>query len=312
MDAGAGQIILVTGASGLVGRPLCSALERAGHRVMRAVRRPVIDPVREMHWDPSAGILDRQSLTGVDAVVHLAGENIAKRRWSSDFKTKIRDSRVHGTALLAQSLAQLDPPPSSFCCASAIGFYGDRGDAILDETSTCGADFLAQVCREWEEACQPARDAGVRVANMRIGVVLSAAGGALKQMLLPFKFGLGGVVGSGNQFMSWIALDDLVRAIAFVVGNANLSGPVNLTSPEPVTNRQFTKTLGNVLSRPTLLPLPGFAARAAFGEMADALLLASTRVDAAVLRACGFEFQWNALEPALRHILGKLTTNSFR
>jgi len=238
-----------------------------------------------------------------DAVVHLAGENIAAGRWTERQKARIRDSRVKGTRLLCDLLARYSPPPKALVCASAVGYYGDRGDEILKEESASGSDFLSDVCGEWEAATQTAVERGIRVVNLRIGVVLSPLGGALAKMLTPFKLGAGGVIGSGRQYMSWIALDDAVRAFHFALTNQSLHGPVNAVAPNAVTNRDFTRTLGRVLSRPTVFPMPAFAARLAFGEMADALLLASTRVQPARLLAGGFTFRYPDLEGALRHLL---------
>jgi len=299
----AGQRIVVTGASGLIGRRLVSELQQAGAQVIRAVRRPVEDQAREMFWDPDNGKIDATRLEGVDAVVHLAGENIAGHRWTESFKQKIRDSRVNGTRLVSEAIAGLAAKSQAFVCASAIGYYGDRGDETLSESSPPADDFLARACRDWEAACQPARDAGVRVVNLRTGVVLSPEGGALAKMLTPFKLGVGGRVGSGRQYMSWIALDDEVAAIQFILAQPNIGGPVNLVAPNPVTNAEFTKKLGRVLSRPTIFPMPAFAARLVFGEMADALLLASTRVVPQALTASGYQFRYPELEPALRHLL---------
>lgn len=301
----AGWRVAVTGASGLVGSRLTAELEREGATVIRAVRRPVREAARELFWDPAAGKIDAARLEGVDAVVHLAGENIAGGRWTEKFKRKIRESRVAGTRLVSTAIAGLSAKPQALVCASAIGYYGDRGEEALSESSAPGSDFLATVCREWEEACQPARDAGVRVVNTRIGVVLSGEGGALRKMLTPFKLGAGGPIGDGRQYMSWVAVDDVARAMAFLLATPQAAGAVNLVAPRAVTNREFTKTLGRVLHRPTVLPLPAFAARLAFGEMADALLLSSTRVVPQALSAAGFEFRWPELEPALRHVLGR-------
>ncbi len=295
--------ILVTGSSGLIGSSLVPFLTTGGHGVTRLVRsqKSGDEPVL---WDPEAGTLDVARLEGLDAVVHLAGENIAER-WTAEKKSKIRDSRVNGTRLLAESLARLGEPPKVFVCASAIGYYGDRGDEILREESPSGSGFLAEVCRQWEAAAQPAAEKGIRVANLRIGVVLSLAGGALAKMLPPFRMGAGGTIGSGRQYMSWIALDDVIGAIYHALTHETLRGSVNAVAPNPVTNREFTQTLGRVLSRPTLLPMPAFAARLAFGEMADELLLASTRVEPARLLATGFVFGYPELEGALRHVLGR-------
>jgi uncharacterized protein (TIGR01777 family) len=300
-----GQRIVVTGASGLVGRRVCAELEQAGAKVIRAVRGAVEDPAHELHWDPVKSTIDAAQLEGIDGVVHLAGENIAGGRWTEAFKRKIRDTRVNGTRLIAEAIAGLSAKPQAFVCASAIGYYGDRGDETMSESSAPGNDFLARVCREWEAACQPARDAGVRVLNLRIGVVLSPEGGALKKMLRPFRLGVGGKIGSGRQFMSWVAIDDVVGAIVYLLAKPHAAGAVNVVAPHPVTNAEFTKTLGRVLSRPTFAPMPALAARLAFGEMADALLLSSTRVTPQALTAAGYQFRQPELEPALRHLLSK-------
>lgn len=299
----ADQRIVVTGSTGLVGTRLVAELTRAGAQVVRAVRRPVSDPHGELFWDPDAGKIDAARLEGVDAVVHLAGENIAGGRWTPAFKQRIRDSRTKSTRLLSEALAGLNDKPRTFVCASAIGYYGDRGAEVLTEQSPPADDFLAEVCREWEAACQPARDAGIRVANIRIGVILSPEGGALKKMLTPFKLGAGGRIGGGEQYMSWVALDDVTAAIQFILATPAVEGPANLTAPNPETNLDFTKTLGRVLSRPTIFPMPAFAARLIFGEAADALLLSSTRALPQTLAAAGYQFRYPELEPALRHLL---------
>jgi len=298
-----GQRVIVTGATGLVGSPLVQALEKAGATVVRAVRRPARDAAREIYWNADAGEIESGKLEGAAAVVHLAGENIAGRRWTESFKRAIRDSRVKGTRLWADAIAHAANKPRALVCASAIGYYGSRGDELLTETSPPGHDFLADVCRDWESACQPARDAGVRVVNARIGVILSPKGGALAKMLTPFKLGLGGKVGDGRQYMSWVTLDDVVSALAFLVATPTISGPVNLTAPHPATNAEFTAALGRILSRPTVFPMPAFAARLAFGEMADALLLSSTRVAPAVLQGAGYNFQDPQVDAALRRLL---------
>lgn len=299
------QTILVTGSTGLIGTALVQSLETAGHQVIRAVRRPVKDPKKETQWDPANGKIDRDRLEGLDAVVHLAGANIAGKRWTAAYKQKLIDSRTQGTTLLSDTLAKLDRKPKVFASASAIGFYGNRGEEQLDESSPSGNGFLPEICLQWERSCQAARDAGIRVANLRLGVVLSPASGALSSMLTPFKLGLGGILGNGRQHFSWIALPDAIQAIQFILANDTLSGPINLVTPNPVTNREFTKTLGGILSRPTVFPLPAFAARLIFGEMADALFLDSTRVTPQVLAQAGFNFQHPTLEPALRHLLHK-------
>ncbi len=296
--------VLVTGSSGLVGSALIPNLEAGGHRVVRLVRRSPQNDT-EHRWDPETGELDAADLEGVQAVVHLAGENIATGRWNDAKKDRIRSSREDGTRLLAQGLAELQTPPGVLICASAVGYYGNRGDEILDEESAPGADFLAETCLDWEQAARPATDAGVRTVYLRIGIVLSADGGALAKMLFPFKMGAGGVIGSGNQYMSWITLSDLVGIVDHALDTDAIEGPVNAVSPAPVTNREFTKALGGVLSRPTLFPMPAFAARLAFGEMADALLLSSTRVLPARLQESGYDFQHPQLEGALRHILAR-------
>ena len=298
------QTILITGATGLVGTRLVAELEAGGNRVLRAVRREVRNSEREIYWNPSRGEIDRSRLEGIDAVVHLAGANIAGRRWTEKYKREILASRVQGTRLVCEALAGSNRKPQVFACASAIGFYGDRGNEELDESSPAGAGYLSDVCQQWEDSCEAARAAGIRTVNMRLGVVLSPLGGALASMLLPFKLGAGGVLGSGQQFFSWIALDDVVGAIQHVLTNEALSGPVNLVAPGSVTNREYTKTLGGVLHRPTIFPMPAFAARLAFGEMADALLLASTRVVPRRLMESGFQFQYPQLRGALEHLLG--------
>ncbi len=299
--------ILVTGSSGLIGSALVPSLTAGGHSVIRLVRSQPGPPAPPGYWvwDPERGDLLSQGSETPDAVVHLAGENIAAGRWSERQKAKIYDSRVRGTRALCEVMGRWSPPPRVLVCASAIGYYGDRGEEILTEASPAGSSFLADVCREWEAATQPTAETGIRVVNLRTGIVLCVAGGALARMLTPFKLGAGGVVGSGRQYMSWITLDDVVGAICFALTQESLRGPLNLVAPNPVTNREFTRTLGRVLSRPTLLPLPAFAARLALGEMADALLLASQRVQPARLLASGFTFRYENLEGALRHVLGE-------
>lgn len=296
--------VLVTGSSGLVGKALCAFLGTGGHQVVRLVRRDPRDP-SEARWDTRTGEIDARALEDADAVVHLAGESIAEGRWNAEKKRRIRDSRVLGTRALATSLAARTTCPATFVCASAIGFYGDRGDEVLTEASGSGTGFLPDTCREWEAACEPLREARVRVVNTRIGVVLSAAGGALAKMLLPFKLGAGGRIGTGEQWMSWIALDDLVGVLHHALVTDDLAGPVNAVAPYAVTNREFTKTLGRVLGRPTVLPMPATAARLALGEMADELLLASARVEPRALARSGFAFDYPLLEGALRHVLGR-------
>lgn len=297
--------VLVTGASGLVGSALVPFLSQGDHSVTRLVRSKPKPRAAEAYWSPGAGVIDPDALQGLDAVVHLAGETISDQRWTLEKKARIRDSRVRGTRLLAETLAESPQPPKALVCASAIGYYGSRGDEILREDAAPGSGFLAEVCQEWEAAAEPARRRGMRVVHLRTGVVLSPAGGALARMLTPFKLGVGGKIGSGRQYMSWVSIDDLVAIIHFALGTDTLQGPVNAVAPEAVTNLQFTKTLGHVLLRPTLFPMPAFAARLAFGEMADELLLASARVEPARLQSAGYSFRHARLETALRHVLGK-------
>lgn len=296
--------ILVTGSSGLVGSALVPFLTTGGHQVVRLVRSEE-KAENVVRWDPARGEIDAEALEGLDAAVHLAGENISSGRWNEDVKARIRDSRVRGTRLLAEALAARREPPRVLVCASAIGFYGDRGAEIMTESSPSGTGFLADVCRDWEDASQPAADKGIRVVRLRTGVVLSARGGALAKMLTPFRLGLGGVVGDGQQYMSWIAIDDVVGAIHHCLMNEALRGPVNAVSPQPATNRDFTKMLGVVLSRPTVLPLPAFAVRLAFGEMGEELLLSSTRVEPTELRSADYTYRFPELRGALQHLLGR-------
>lgn len=297
--------VLVSGSSGLIGSTLIPFLTTGGHHVVRLVRSTPRPGQAAVRWNPETGAIDSAALEGLDGVVHLAGENIAAGRWTAARKARIRDSRVRGTRLLSQALSTLDRPPKTLVCASAIGYYGDRGEERLREESGPGQGFLATTCREWEAATELAAKNGVRVVNLRIGVVLTPAGGALARMLTPFRLGVGGKIGSGQQYMSWVALDDVVGAIHHALVTDSLRGPVNAVAPNPVTNLEFTKTLGHVLSRPTILPVPAFAARLAFGEMADELLLASARVEPAQLRASNYQFRFPQLEGALRHLLGK-------
>ncbi|MFO0819104.1 MAG: TIGR01777 family oxidoreductase [Pirellulales bacterium] len=304
--------ILLTGAGGLVGSALRPFLTAGGHSVVRLYRPGASaksDGITLADLEASAlGGKDASAAASepFDAVVHLAGEGIAEGRWTAERKRRIRESRVEGTTRLCQLLARLPTPPRVLVNASAIGYYGDRADESLDETSSPGDDFLAQVCRDWEAAAAPAQSAGIRTAFVRFGVILSARGGALTRMLPPFRMGAGGRVGSGRQYMSWVALDDVLGAIHHVITNDSLAGPVNVVSPAPVTNAEFTRTLGHVLRRPTFFPLPALAARAAFGELADALLLASQKVAPTRLLATGYPFRYPDLETALRFQLGAM------
>jgi uncharacterized protein len=295
--------ILVSGSHGLVGSSLVPVLSAKGHQVVRLVRGLSASPGSEVAWDPEGGRLDPALLAGIDAVVHLAGEAIAARRWSDEQKARILESRLKGTRLLAEAMAGLSTPPRTLLSASAIGYYGDRGEQILGEESAPGQGFLPEVCQAWEAATEPAARQGIRVVCLRFGIILSPAGGALAKMLPPFKMGAGGILGSGRQYMSWISLDDALGAILQTLEITPLRGPVNVVAPHPVTNAQFTKTLGRVLIRPTIFPMPAFAARLVFGEMADALLLSSTRVEPNRLIASNYTFRHGELEPALRHLL---------
>jgi hypothetical protein len=295
--------VVVTGSSGLIGSALIPALVAGGHVVRRLVRgSPAVGDAR---WDPVAGTLGPDALADADAVVHLAGESVAAGRWTAARKARIRDSRVGATSLLARSMATLDRRPKVFVSASAVGFYGDRGDALVDEGAGPGRGFLADVCKEWEAATRPAADAGVRVVIARLGVVLSRRGGALPTLLRAFRVGAGGRLGTGRQYTSWIAIDDVVGAIGHLLGAGSVTGPVNLVAPEPVTNAEFTRTLGRVLGRPAVLPVPAFALRLLLGEVADEMLLASTRVRPSRLLDAGYRFRHPRLEAALRHLLGK-------
>lgn len=300
--AGAPIRVAIAGATGLIGAALATALRGAGARVLRVTRRASTPD--DVQWDPTAGRIDAAKLDGVDAVVNLAGETIGVR-WTEERKRRIRDSRVVGTALLARTLAGLATPPRVLVSGSAVGIYGNRGDEVLDETSAPGDDFLARVGVEWEAAADPARAAGIRVVHTRTGLVLAAHGGALEPMLRQFKLGVGGKLGSGEQWMSWISLDDEVRAISFAIRSEEVSGPLNVVAPNPVTGADFARTLARVLGRPSLFSVPRFALEALFGEMADVALLASQRALPRRLLGFGFEFQHPTLEQALRDLLGR-------
>ena len=295
--------ILISGSHGLVGSALARSCIEDGHEVVRLVRIQTTVGAPEIEWHPNHGRIDPQRLEGFDAVIHLAGESIASGRWNDEKKRSIRESRTKGTTLLSESLAQLKQPPSVFISASAIGYYGNRGDELLTETSPPGNDFLASVCVEWEHATRPASEKGIRTVLARFGIILDTEGGALAKMLTPFRMGIGGRVGDGRQWMSWIALDDVVGALKWLCRDKAVSGPVNFVAPSPVTNAEFTRTLGRALGRPTIFPIPAFGARLAFGEMADALLLSSQKVEPTVLENRGFAFYWPRLEPALQHLL---------
>lgn len=294
--------VLVSGSSGMVGTALISRLESSGDMVTRLARRqPRPNGGKDFAvWDPEGSSLDERALEGHDAVVHLAGESISHGRWTAEKKKRIRESRVRGTQLLSEAITRLSSRPEVLVCASAIGYYGDRGDEILTEESGSGSGFLAEVCREWEAATEAARRAGIRVVILRFGMILSPLGGALKTMLPIFRLGLGGTFGDGRQWMSWIALKDVVEAIVHVTAAHELSGPVNTVSPNPVRNEEFTSVLGRTLHRPTLFAVPAAVARLALGDMAQELLLASARVFPRRLDDSGFQFRYSDLDQALR------------
>lgn len=293
--------IAITGATGFIGTRLVAALEGNGHVVRRLTRRP--RRPSDVTFDPARRVLDPQALEGIDAVVHLAGEPLAQR-WTAEARRRIRESRVQGTRLVAETIASLATKPRVLVSGSAVGVYGDRGDELLTEASPLGSDFLADVVREWEAAAEPARAAGVRVVHPRMGMVLDRGGGALARMLLPFRLGVGGPTGSGRQWTSWISLHDAVAALRRLVDDDRLRGPVNVVGPAPVTNREFTRTLGRVLGRPTLIPTPPLALRLVYREMADATLLASQRAIPDVLQRNGFTFRHRDVEAAIRAGMG--------
>ncbi|MCP3913050.1 MAG: TIGR01777 family protein [Actinomycetia bacterium] len=295
------RTVAVTGSSGLSGQPLVARLQTAGYQVIRVVRSSP-DP-GDITWDPMAGTIDRAALDGVDAVVHLAGEGIGERRWTPAQKTRIRDSRTRGTELLASTLASLERPPAVLLSGSAIGYYGETGDRFVTENDPPGQGFLAEMAADWEAATAPATEAGIRTTLLRTGIILSPLGGALQRQLLPFRLGLGGRAGSGQQWQSWISIDDMVGAIAFLL-DRDIPGPVNLTSPNPVTQADFARTLGGVLGRPTLLPTPVFAVKLALGaELVDNLLLGSQRVIPQALDEAGFRWVHPDLTTCLERLL---------
>ena len=294
--------ILVSGSHGLVGKALTTSLVNAGHEIVSLVRQSANDS--EIEWHPNQGKINGEQLEGFDVVVHLAGESIASGRWTEEKKSKIRESRVKGTELLSSALARLSQPPSTFISASAIGFYGSRGDELLTEESAPGDGFLPEVCVAWEKATGQAEAKGIRTIHPRFGIILDEKGGALERMLTPFRMGVGGKVGNGKQWMSWIALEDVINALRFLIDEPGSEGPVNFTAPRPVTNADFTEALGSVLSRPTLFSVPAFAARLAFGEMADELLLSSAKVEPERLKESGYQFKHPELSSALKTILG--------
>ncbi len=295
--------IVISGASGLIGTQLVAKLSESGHEVIRLVRRS--PKAGEIQWNPKSGTLDPAALEGADAVIHLSGAGIGDKRWTSAYRKEILNSRTITTALLAKTIASLSRKPSVFLSGSAIGIYGARNDEQLTEVSTYGTGFLAEVCEQWEAAAKPAVDAGVRTVYLRTGIVLSPKGGALKKLLPLFKLGVGGKFGSGKQWQSWISMDDEIGAIEFLL-TANVSGAVNLTAPNPVTNAEFTKVLASVLKRPAIVPVPTFAPKIVLGgELADALLFTGQRVIPAALNASGYSFKHTTLESALRSLLSK-------
>jgi uncharacterized protein len=295
--------VLISGATGLIGSALIPELESGGHQITRLTRSP--GSGSDVGWNPDAGEIDASRLEGHDAVVHLAGENIGEGRWTPEKKRRILESRAKGTRLLAETIASLPEPPRVMVSASAVGYYGDRGNELLREDSGPGSDFLAEVCKAWEAAADPAREAGVRVVHPRNGIVLSTQGGALARTLPIFKLGGGGRIGSGRQWWSWVAMADVVGAILHSLTDDSVEGPVNVGSPNPLTNAEYTRVLGKVLNRPTIFPLPAPAARLMLGEVADALLLASQRMEPAKLKETGYDFRYPELDGALRHLLAR-------
>lgn len=296
--------IAMTGTHGMIGKQLSAFLTTGGHRVLALVRGEPLEG--QLHWDPEIGVTNPEALEGIDAVIHLAGENISEGRWTDAKKTRIADSRIKGTRSLVESILKLEKKPKCFIMASAIGYYGERGEEIVTELNRPGDGFLADVCREWEAASLAAQEAGVRVVGVRMGVVLTLAGGALQKMIGPFSHGLGGVIGNGEQYWSWVTIDDVIGAFHHALMNDSISGPLNAVAPSAATNREFTKTLGYVLRRPTIIPMPGSLATMLFGEMADSLLLGSVRVDPMRLTQTGYQFRHPDLESALRHLLGRV------
>ena len=295
--------IVISGASGLIGTQLVAKLSSSGHEVVRLVRRSPRSG--EIQWNPKSGTLDAAALEGADAIIHLSGAGIGDKRWSDGYRKEILDSRTATTALLAKTMASLSRKPSVFLSGSAIGIYGARNDEQLTEVSTHGTGFLAEVCEQWEAAAKPAVDAGIRTVYLRTGIVLSPKGGALKKLLPLFKLGVGGKFGNGKQWQSWISIDDEIGAIEYLL-TANVSGAVNLTAPNPVTNAEFTKVLASVLKRPAIVPVPTFAPKILLGgELADALLFTGQRVIPAALNASGYVFKHTTLESALRSLLSK-------
>ena len=297
--------ICVTGSSGLVGSALIPLLTSGGHQVLRMVRKPQAAGPDEAVWDPAQATIDSDALKGIDAVVHLAGESIASGRWTAAKKKRIRASRVDSTRLLCETIARLHPPPRVLLSASAIGIYGQQGDRVLQETAAAGKGFLADVCRDWEAATEPALNAGIRVVKLRFGVILSPLGGLLARLLPPFRYGLGGQIGDGSGQQSWISIDDVIGAVHHALMTESLDGPLNLVAPNPVTNREFTSKLASVLRRPAMVKIPPWTLRTALGEMANELILASARVAPKRLLESGYAFRHATLDEALSHVLGR-------
>jgi len=297
--------ILLSGASGMLGKAIASRLEDQGNRVLTLVRRRT-ESESELSWDPAgAGIAEPQKLEGLAAAVHLSGANVASRRWTAAFKREMAESRIQSTRVLSETLAGLKQPPKVLATASAIGFYGDRGDEMLDEGSPAGDGYFPELCQAWEDAARPAAEAGIRVVHPRFGMVVGRDGGAMARLAPLFRLGLGGRLGSGRQWMSWVAEEDAVSAVVFALENAAISGAVNVVSPQPVTNAAFTRELGRAVHRPAILPAPAFALRLAFGAMADEALLASQRVLPKRLTQAGFAFAYPTLPQALAAVLAK-------
>lgn len=298
------MLVAVTGSTGMIGSALISRLAADGHEVLRLTRSP--SPAQgAARWDPAGGTIDSDALSKADAVVHLAGRNIAALRWTPRVKREILDSRTHGTRLLAETMAGLPDGPRVLVCASGINYYGDRGDEVVTETSPGGSGFLAEVCRQWEGAADPARAAGVRTVHVRTGFVQTPRGGALAAQLPLFRLGLGGRLGSGRQWWSWVTLDDVIGIYRHAVTTGAASGPLNATAPNPVTNAEYTATLARVVGRPALVPVPSFGPRLLFGQLADELLFSTARVHPAATESSGYSFQHPNLEAALRHILNQ-------
>ena len=296
---------MISGASGLIGSTLIPFLTTGGHMVHRLVRRPPVTSKGEIFWNPAENIIDPKAFEDIDCVIHLSGESIAEGRWTEKKKKSIFERRKKSNALIAETIANMKSPPKVFISASATGYYGDRGDSIVTEEDEPGSYFVSKICHEWEKAAEPAMGKGIRTTFLRIGAVLTPEGGALQKLLPSFQLGMGGKIASGNQYMSWICIDDVIGAIHHIIMDNNIEGPVNLVSPEPVTNRELTKTLGKVLARPALFTVPAFAIRLLFGEMGNELLLSSTRVKPARLLDSGYRFKFPALDETFLHLLGK-------